>query len=612
MADTDKLVKVGQLDTIVDEIVDKFGETNGRLVQLDTGLNSGTIVSKKYVDNRNGNIIDNASYSYLEVSGIGVYHKIHVLTHTWSTCGICFYDSNDVFISGIRNYSSADVYLFDEVLDVPDGADIIRVSTLKAQESTVSVKTSIKTIFSGINSAIDENTDRIETAKDLIPDAFIPDDAWSNGGVSGVDGAFNASNFFLWSGRRNISKYDAISIEPDTGYRFAFAFYEDAEGTVVSWVSGKHDRPINSQKRFVRVPDGAAYFAICFQPTTGAQASTDWIEHISVGGYTGLLYAADNSRKRIAMDSNTVRSIAHRGDDIVAPQCVAPAYIAARRNGFNIAENDLWLSEDGEFVMWHDTTLSALGDLVDINGYLMYTDGTAYYYVNPSTNAVYTWNGSSYVSSSVALSGLTRCAGADYGVNSEYANIGLPLNVLKRIDFGAYRGAAFKGTQILTFEEWVMLCKKLGMEIYIDKKLTYTNTLLTQAANIVKKCGMAKYASWIGLAGADIALLRTIIPDARCGQLYHPTEALVEAYAPYNTGRGFFFNGNAKSGMTAEAIQLGLNAGFDVEVWFVDTDNYTRSQILDTIQTAVSYGVTGMTLDHYHVNDAFKSLIESY
>lgn len=38
MADTDKLVKVGQLDTIVDEIVDKFGETNGRLVQEKTDL----------------------------------------------------------------------------------------------------------------------------------------------------------------------------------------------------------------------------------------------------------------------------------------------------------------------------------------------------------------------------------------------------------------------------------------------------------------------------------------------------------------------------------------------------------------------------------------------
>lgn len=38
MADTDKLVKVGQLDTIVDEIVDKFGETNGRLQQVNTDL----------------------------------------------------------------------------------------------------------------------------------------------------------------------------------------------------------------------------------------------------------------------------------------------------------------------------------------------------------------------------------------------------------------------------------------------------------------------------------------------------------------------------------------------------------------------------------------------
>lgn len=43
MADTDKLVKVGQLDTIVDEIVDKFGETNGRLQQQEEAIDSLTI-----------------------------------------------------------------------------------------------------------------------------------------------------------------------------------------------------------------------------------------------------------------------------------------------------------------------------------------------------------------------------------------------------------------------------------------------------------------------------------------------------------------------------------------------------------------------------------------
>jgi hypothetical protein len=47
MADTDKLVKVGQLDTIVDEIVDKFGETNGRLTQLSFSLST----------DENGNVI---------------------------------------------------------------------------------------------------------------------------------------------------------------------------------------------------------------------------------------------------------------------------------------------------------------------------------------------------------------------------------------------------------------------------------------------------------------------------------------------------------------------------------------------------------------------------
>jgi hypothetical protein len=43
MADTDKLVKVGQLDTIVDEIIDKFGETNGRLTEYAEGIDNLTM-----------------------------------------------------------------------------------------------------------------------------------------------------------------------------------------------------------------------------------------------------------------------------------------------------------------------------------------------------------------------------------------------------------------------------------------------------------------------------------------------------------------------------------------------------------------------------------------
>lgn len=306
--------------------------------------------------------------------------------------------------------------------------------------------------------------------------------------------------------------------------------------------------------------------------------------------------------------STTVNTIAHRGDDLYAPQCIDLSYITARKHGLTIAENDLTTSEDGELVMWHDTTLARLGNLVDIEGYLMYTDGTNYYWVK--NNVAYTYNGSSYVQSSAAVSSLTRCAGSAYSVNSSGGQIGLPLNILKRIDFGAYMGTEYAGSTILTFEEWVVLCKQLGMGLYIDKKGTYTNAIITEAANTVKKYGMADHASWLGLTPAEITFIRTLLPNARCGVLIHPSQAAINQYAEFNTNKNFFFNGDAKNGMTAEAIQLGLNAGFDVEVWYVDYGTTAEEDILDVIRTAVSYGVTGITLDHYRVDEAFEYLYE--
>lgn len=310
--------------------------------------------------------------------------------------------------------------------------------------------------------------------------------------------------------------------------------------------------------------------------------------------------------------STTVKTIAHRGDDRNAPQCTAAAYIVARKHGHTIAENDVMYTEDGQLIVWHDTTLGRLGDLVDLNGYLMYTDGTNYFWVDPDTNGVYTYD-TDYVASDVDLSTLTRCVGSAYGANSTWGAIGLNFDVLRRIDFGAWYGEKFKGSQVLTFEEWILLCKQLGMEVYIDTKLSYTEENIAEMANIVKKYGMGDCTSWLGMGNiGNITKLREIIPDARVGILAHPNETTIETYASVNTGRGFFFNGNAKEGMTPEAIQLGLNAGYDVEVWYVDYGTATEETILAKIREAVACGVTAVTTDHYRVDEAFKYLLEQY
>jgi glycerophosphoryl diester phosphodiesterase len=308
------------------------------------------------------------------------------------------------------------------------------------------------------------------------------------------------------------------------------------------------------------------------------------------------------------LTSKTVKSIAHRGDITIAPQNTAPSYILARKEGHTIAENDVWVSADGEYVMEHDTNLSRLGNLVDINGYEMYTDGSTFYYYDTDNSQLYTYT-TDYVASSVDVATLTRCDGANYAVT------GLTIAVLKRIDFGVYMGSQFKGIQILTFAEWILLMKRLGMDAYIDRKIGYTVPIVTELANIVKEYGMLDHVSWIGVPAIDtIEAIRTVDPNARIGILEHPNSANVVTYAPYNTGRGFFFNGNANDGLTKAAVQTGINAGFEVETYYVGYDYpaVTETDIFTTISNALSYGVTGMTLDHYRVDDAVQSMLDEY
>ena len=184
---------------------------------------------------------------------------------------------------------------------------------------------------------------------------------------------------------------------------------------------------------------------------------------------------------------------------------------------------------------------------------------------------------------------------------------------MKRIDFGVYKGEQFKGTQILTFEEWILLMKQIGMDAYIDRKLGMTPEIATELAGIVKKYGMLDHVSWVGIPDANlIEAIRVVDPNARICVLTHPTSELIAQYTQYNTGRGFFFNGNAASGMTEAAIQLGINAGFEVEAYYVDWETATQETIFNTIKTALSYGVSGMTLDHYRVEDAVQSIMDEY
>lgn len=308
-----------------------------------------------------------------------------------------------------------------------------------------------------------------------------------------------------------------------------------------------------------------------------------------------------------SITSATVRSIAHRGEPIDAPQCTKPAYIAAKKRGFNIAENDLFNSADGTLVMWHDANLARLGyNLKDICGYSLYTDGTNVYYFDTTTAILYTYDtANGYKVNNTDVFTLSEMLSANYSVQD------LPIEVLKRIDFGAYMGEEFAGTQILTFAEWVKLCKWLGMEIYIDKKITLTESIVSEMAQTVIKSGMRKHTSWFCWDMNEAALIRQKISDARIVWLDAPTASKIESRKSLLIDGAVVFNPHT-SELTEENTAAALEVGYDVECWNVDYSNYgynTKEAIFAEIMRVCCLGVAGVTLDKYTIEEVIQANI---
>jgi lysophospholipase L1-like esterase len=102
MADTDKLVKVGQLDTVVDEIVNKFGETNGRLDDVkevfSTITNSATDSSLWEQGSINVTNGENANSSVRIRTGFLPTNIVGIFVNTGFPCGVLCWDSTDTYV----------------------------------------------------------------------------------------------------------------------------------------------------------------------------------------------------------------------------------------------------------------------------------------------------------------------------------------------------------------------------------------------------------------------------------------------------------------------------------------------------------------------------------
>lgn len=236
----------------------------------------------------------------------------------------------------------------------------------------------------------------------------------------------------------------------------------------------------------------------------------------------------------IDYDQN-VHSVNHRGYSASAPENTIPAYILSKQMGFTYAEADVSFTSDGVAVLLHDATIDR------------------------------TSNGSG------SISAMT------YAEASKY-------------DYGSWKNTKYTGTRIPTFEEFIILCKRIGLHPYIEMKKNgaYTQAKIQALVEMVKNCGMDGKVTWISFSADYLRYVKTADSSARLGYLVSSvTSAVITTTLGLKTDTNEVFIDS--SDYDADAISLCQAAGLPLEIWTINSSSI--------IQNMNAY-ITGVTSDN--------------
>lgn len=180
-----------------------------------------------------------------------------------------------------------------------------------------------------------------------------------------------------------------------------------------------------------------------------------------------------------------IRSINHRGYQTIAPENTIPAFKLSKKMGFDCVESDVRFTSDGVAVMLHNAS---------INNTARNADGTS-------------------------ISGTVNIASITYEQALTY-------------DFGIWKSSDYAGTKIPTFEQFISLCKNIGLHPYIELKVG-TQAQIEGLVDIVHSYGMEHEVTWASLTQTLLNYVANYDDDA---ELDWFTSALTNSDITYASG----------------------------------------------------------------------------
>lgn len=214
-----------------------------------------------------------------------------------------------------------------------------------------------------------------------------------------------------------------------------------------------------------------------------------------------------------------VRAVNHRGYSGEAPENTLSAYRLSRKMGFDCVECDVSFTSDGVAVLLHDSTVDRT------------SDGTG------------------------DIASLT-------------------LEDVRALDFGGWFSDEYAGEQIPTFEEFIILCKRLGLHPYVEIKNTAMSTSqVAQLVETVKRYGMLRNSTWISVSTTALGYVLDNDPCARVGYVTSDTtDATVTWATGTKTDSNEVFIDLFQYVVTSDFVEACAAASVPLEVWTVNSE----------------------------------------
>lgn len=311
-------------------------------------------------------------------------------------------------------------------------------------------------------------------------------------------------------------------------YKLYYQLTDSAGNTSVSWEKSASSAQIvffNTDTELLgtctygeRPPENAIILAA--MRTSNGQVSIN--APYKINGKPFNFNASDIGAVDITTETGVyhVKGVNHRGYCTEAPENTLSAYKLSKKKGFNYVECDVSFTSDGVPVLLHDATID-------------------------------------------------RTSNGTGNINE------LTFDEVRTLDFGSWFSEDYTGEKIPKFDEFILLCRNLGLHPYIEIKSSavYTQDQIETLVNIVKRAGMSDKVTWISFNATYLGYVKNVNRKARLGYVVDTiTEAVVLKATELKTEENDVFIDSNYGTLTDELVTLCINADIPLEVWTVNNE----------------------------------------